>query len=116
MFTLLNINTVFGLATIASLVLSLPQTPTPPTTAAQRIPIGACVVDGKIYQNGETIHQDKENCFYSSCLHGYVVQGDNVCFFGQPDCPNGHLVDIPGQCCHECIKDITTVPPSAIVG
>ncbi|KAH3863307.1 hypothetical protein DPMN_026288 [Dreissena polymorpha] len=199
MFTLLNIKTVFGLVTIVSLVLSLPQTPTPPTTSAQHIPNGACIVDGKIYHNGEIIHRDPENCYSSSCSGGYVMYGDDRCFLigqphcdgqlvdipgqcchecreytttttstttstpsvphgackvdghvymngdkisgdaehcagsicsdgavmywddkcflsGQPRCPNGHLVDIPGQCCHECIEDITTVPPSAIVG
>ncbi|KAH3863310.1 hypothetical protein DPMN_026292 [Dreissena polymorpha] len=63
------------------------------------------------------ISGDAEHCAESFCMEGYEMYRDDKCMLGgQPDCPNGHLVDIPGQCCHECIEDITTVPPSVIVG
>ncbi|KAH3863331.1 kielin/chordin-like protein isoform X2 [Dreissena polymorpha] len=104
-------------------------TTTSTTTSTPSVPPGACIVDGHVYMNGAIISGDAEHCADLICVNGWLAYRDDRCMLGgQPDCPNGHLVDIPGQCCHECIEDITTttstttssasshLQPSAIVG
>ena len=68
---------------------------------------GKRLTNPSCFSTGEDIERDSENCYGMYCDYGSIVAWDAACFFSTSPC-SGVNVDVPGQCCPDCIE--TTTP------
>ncbi|WAR26393.1 hypothetical protein MAR_012097 [Mya arenaria] len=91
---------------------TIPTTTIPTTTP--RAPPGACVIDNKVYANGEEISRAQDNCYGTICSNGQTVSWDHECFLQPPYC-SGIEEKLPDKCCPLCHTSNTTTPPPTTI-